>query len=79
MDSFNNDDSRLLQRPTKISTSVLGTDGTESSQEVISEPVIENFSTMSEETKISIKLKFINDDQKLVTGNLKEMLGDFKR
>ncbi|XP_014232134.1 transmembrane and ubiquitin-like domain-containing protein 2 isoform X1 [Trichogramma pretiosum] len=29
--------------------------------------------------KISIKLKFINDDQKLVTADLKELLGDFKK
>lgn len=29
--------------------------------------------------EISIKLKYINDDQKLVTGGLKELLGDFKR
>ncbi|KAL0129613.1 hypothetical protein PUN28_001705 [Cardiocondyla obscurior] len=28
---------------------------------------------------ITIKLKFINDDQKIVTGGLKETLGDFKR
>lgn len=31
------------------------------------------------DVSISIKLKFINDDQKLVTASLKEALGDFKR
>ncbi|XP_076287545.1 transmembrane and ubiquitin-like domain-containing protein 1 isoform X1 [Lasioglossum baleicum] len=29
--------------------------------------------------EISVKLIFINDDQKVVTGSLKELLGDFKR
>ncbi|CAK9820817.1 Transmembrane and ubiquitin-like domain-containing protein 2 [Anthophora plagiata] len=38
----------------------------------------ENLST-NDANKISIKLKFINDDQKMVTGSLKELLGDFKR
>ncbi|XP_051170835.1 transmembrane and ubiquitin-like domain-containing protein 1 [Leptopilina boulardi] len=82
MDSFNNDESRLLQRPAKLSTSD-STDSqttvSETNQDVIEETVADDLSTMSEDTKISIKLKFINDDQKLVTGNLKEMLGDFKR
>lgn len=29
--------------------------------------------------EITIKLKFINDDQKVVTGRPREMLGDFKK
>lgn len=80
MDSFNNDDSQLLQRPVKMSTTDSQSNVTEPAQEVIEEHVSEDdVSSMSEDSKISIKLKFINDDQKLVTGNLKEMLGDFKR
>ncbi|XP_033224958.1 transmembrane and ubiquitin-like domain-containing protein 1 isoform X2 [Belonocnema kinseyi] len=79
MDSFNNDDSRLLQRPAKISTSDSQPNVTEHTPEVIAEQLSEDLSPLSEETKISIKLKFINDEQKLVIGNLKEMLGDFKR
>lgn len=43
-----------------------------SSEEMSSEP------EASSDT-ISIKLKFINDDQRLVTGSLKELLGDFKK
>lgn len=79
MDSFNNDDSRLLQRPAKISTSDSQPNVTEPPPEVIAQQVAEDLSPLSEETKISIKLKFINDEQKLVSGNLKEILGDFKR
>lgn len=39
----------------------------------------QNMSTSNTNSEISIKLKFINDDQKVVTGGLKELLGDFKR
>lgn len=38
----------------------------------------ENLS-ISDTNEISIKLKFINDDQKVVAGSLQELLGDFKR
>ncbi|XP_043469538.1 transmembrane and ubiquitin-like domain-containing protein 1 [Leptopilina heterotoma] len=83
MDSFNNDDARLIQRQAKLSSSDSTDSQTtvnETTQELIDdENIAEDLSTLSEETKISIKLKFINDDQKLVTGNLKELLGDFKR
>ena len=79
MDSFNNDDSRLLQRSDKISTPDSQPSVTDPVPEIIADSGAEDLSSLSEETKISIKLKFINDDLKLVTGNLKEMLGDFKR
>lgn len=84
MDSFNNDDARLIQRQAKLSSSDSTDSQTttvnEATQELIDdENIAEDLSTLSEETKISIKLKFINDDQKMVTGNLKELLGDFKR
>lgn len=46
-------------------------------QTTSAECAIENPSTSNND--ITIKLKFINDDQKLVTGSLKEMLGEFKR
>lgn len=32
-----------------------------------------------DENNITIKLKYINDDLKLVSGRLKELLGDFRR
>lgn len=36
-------------------------------------------SNSSNEENIRIRLKYLNDDQKLVEGNLQEPLGDFKR
>lgn len=76
MDSFSNDGPTLLQRSVKAdnpdTTNILDqTCG--SSSECTTEDSI------SDSNEITIKLKFINDDQKLVTGSLKEMLGDFKR
>lgn len=77
MDSFNNDDTGLLRKRVKISTS-------ETPSPNISGPIVdqtevaENISSV-DENEITIKLKFMNDDQKLVTGRLKEMLGEFKR
>ncbi|XP_011268805.2 transmembrane and ubiquitin-like domain-containing protein 1 [Camponotus floridanus] len=76
MDSFSNDDSTLLHRSVKADNSdttniIDQTCG--SSSECTTEDSI------SDSNEITIKLKFINDDQKLVTGSLKEMLGDFKR
>lgn len=78
MDSFNNDDPSLLQRSVKADnsdmTNTLDQTTCGSSSELTTED-----STLSDSNEITIKLKFINDDQKLVTGSLKEMLGDFKR
>lgn len=76
MDSFNNDTASLLQRQTIINsseTSLPTPTCTDSS-----EHTAESLST-SNANDISIKLKFINDDQKVVTGSLNELLGDFKR
>ena len=39
----------------------------------------EKSSASEDKEKICIKLKFINDDERLVTASLKELLGDFKR
>lgn len=36
-------------------------------------------SSPTEEDRITIKLKYINDDLKLVNGHLQEQLGDFRR
>lgn len=67
MDSFNNDDPSLLQRSVKADDSEQTcTNSSEST-------------TLNNSNEITIKLKLMNDDQKLVTGSLKEMLGDFKR
>lgn len=77
MDSFNSDNTTLLQKETKENPS----DSTSSPPSTCtdnSEPSTENLST-NNSNEISIKLKFINDDQKLVTGSLKELLGDFKK
>ncbi|KYM99998.1 PREDICTED: transmembrane and ubiquitin-like domain-containing protein 1 [Cyphomyrmex costatus] len=77
MDSFSNADRSLLQRTVKANNSDSALDQTtSSSSECISEG-----STLgdSSQNDITIKLKFMNDDQKIVTGSLKEMLGDFKR
>lgn len=38
-----------------------------------------NTETQTIEPNIRIKLKYINDDLKLVDGKLEELLGDFKR
>ncbi|KOC69967.1 Transmembrane and ubiquitin-like domain-containing protein 2 [Habropoda laboriosa] len=77
MDSFNNDSTTLLQRQSKINASKETNIPTPTCTEPV-EHESENLST-NDANKISIKLKFINDDQKLVTGSLKELLGDFKR
>lgn len=77
VDSFNNDDPSLLQRSVKAdnsdTTNILDQTICGSSSECTTED------TIIDSNEITIKLKFINDDQKLVTGNLKEPLGDFKR
>lgn len=79
MDSFNNDDTGLLGRPVKISTSeTTPTNVSETAPVTTEKPVDETLSS-ADENEITIKLKFMNDDQKLVTGRLKEMLGEFKR
>lgn len=80
MDSFSNDGTTLLQRHTKINSSKetnISTTTTTTCTEPVEEEA-ENLST-NDANKISIKLKFVNDDQKMVTGSLKELLGDFKR
>ncbi|XP_054003590.1 transmembrane and ubiquitin-like domain-containing protein 1 [Hylaeus anthracinus] len=77
MDSFNNDSTPLLQRQTKIEdTKETNIPASTCTDSVEQQP--ENLS-INDANKISIKLKFINDDQKVVTGSLKELLGDFKR
>nr|XP_012221249.1 PREDICTED: transmembrane and ubiquitin-like domain-containing protein 1 [Linepithema humile]XP_012221250.1 PREDICTED: transmembrane and ubiquitin-like domain-containing protein 1 [Linepithema humile] len=68
MDSFSNDGPSLLQRSVKADDSEQSC--TDSS---------ENTTLNENSNEITIKLKLMNDDQKLVTGSLKEMLGDFKR
>lgn len=77
MDSFSNDGTTLLQRHTKINSSKETNISTTTCTEPVEEEA-ENLST-NDANKISIKLKFVNDDQKMVTGSLKELLGDFKR
>lgn len=67
MDSFNNEENRIDESSKPESTCPN-----------ITECTPENL-TNDNDNEISIKLKFINDDQKVVTGSLKEMLGDFKR
>ncbi|XP_012286152.1 transmembrane and ubiquitin-like domain-containing protein 1 [Orussus abietinus] len=74
MDS-DNDNSRLQKETDKVDV----TDAvTESEQSVSIEEERQNILS-DDANKISIKLKFINDDQKLVTGSLNEILGDFKK
>lgn len=81
MDSFNNEETTLLQQEDKVdevektsaendTTATTASPETEQTESDLSD---------SSEQKICIKLKFINDDQKLVTGSLKEVLGDFKK
>lgn len=75
MDSFSNADRSLLQKNVKAGNSDALDQTTSSSSECAPEE-----STINDRNNdITIKLKFINDDQKVVTGSLKEMLGDFKR
>ncbi|XP_006624132.1 transmembrane and ubiquitin-like domain-containing protein 1 [Apis dorsata] len=77
MDSFNNDCATKLQKQTKLSSSKETSISTSTCNDSI-EHERETLST-TDANEISIKLKFINDDQKMVTGSLKELLGDFKR
>ncbi|EZA51422.1 hypothetical protein DMN91_007036 [Ooceraea biroi] len=76
MDSFNNDDSSLLHRPAKA-------DNSSATNASLDQNTCSGTSNCRNDSncgyEITIKLKFINDDQKLVTGSLKEMIGDFKR
>ncbi|KAG5339521.1 TMUB2 protein, partial [Acromyrmex charruanus] len=76
MDSFSNTDRSLLQRTVKTDNIDSALDQTTSSS---SECMSEGSTLSDSSNDITIKLKFINDDQKIVTGSLKEMLGDFKR
>lgn len=76
MDSFDNHDSNILPNQTKIDS-----ESSESTEQISPPPedLTNDHLTADEADNISIKLKFINDDQKLVCGSLKEMLGSFKR
>ncbi|XP_011866273.1 PREDICTED: transmembrane and ubiquitin-like domain-containing protein 2 [Vollenhovia emeryi] len=76
MDSFGNTDRSLLQRTAKANNSNVLDQTTSSSSGCVSE---ESTNIDDSNNNITIKLKFINDDQKVVTGSLKEILGDFKR
>lgn len=93
MDSYSSDGPSLLRRSVKTNntentnmkeqaTSADTEEQTASAdvkeQTTSAECATENASA-SDNNDITIKLKFINDDQKLVTGSLKEMLGEFKR
>lgn len=88
MDSFNNEETSLLQQDDKVEEVEKSLPETKNATETEKETTVTT-TTEDEETKtdesekdeskISIKLKFINDDQKLVSGSLKEMLGDFKK
>ncbi|XP_046741811.1 transmembrane and ubiquitin-like domain-containing protein 1 [Diprion similis] len=80
MDTFSNDDSGLRQRIVKIDTATESTDVPDSAATITTEhlgasaePVVDDAN------QITIKLKFINDDQKVVKGSPEELLGDFKR
>lgn len=75
MDSFGNADRSLLQRSVKASNS----DALDQTTSSTTERAPEESTINDGNNDITIKLKFINDDQKVVTGSLKEMLGDFKR
>ncbi|XP_033312558.1 transmembrane and ubiquitin-like domain-containing protein 1 [Bombus bifarius] len=74
MDSFN-DSATKLKEQTKINPPK----ETSISTSTCNEPIEHECENLSDTNEISIKLKFINDDQKMVTGSLKELLGDFKR
>jgi hypothetical protein len=73
MDSLNNEEG-LLEPSNKAEKASVQDQATDPE----AQPA-ESDLTDAAEDKICIKLKFINDDQKLVTGSLKETLGDFKR
>lgn len=75
MDSYNNDEPSLLQRSVKTNN----TDETNTKEQTTSAGCTTEDASVSDDNNIIIKLKFINDDQKQVTGSLKEMLGEFKR
>ncbi|EFN83483.1 Transmembrane and ubiquitin-like domain-containing protein 2 [Harpegnathos saltator] len=75
MDSYNNDEPSLLQRSVKTEN----TDEANAKEQTTSAECTTEEASASDSNDITIKLKFINDDQKLVTGSLKEMLGEFKR
>ncbi|XP_043250876.1 transmembrane and ubiquitin-like domain-containing protein 1 isoform X2 [Colletes gigas] len=77
MDSFNNVNTPLLQKQTKIDTTEETSIPTSACIDNV-ECRPENLST-NDANEISIKLKFINDDEKVVIGSLNELLGDFKR
>lgn len=77
MDSFNNEETIALEKSNE-ENSVDDSSKSESNCPNTTECTTENLTTANG-NEISIKLKFINDDQKVVTGSLKEMLGDFKR
>ena len=80
MDTHNNDATSLLQQDNKVDdVDKSSTDKKTSSTTVSSETEQAESDLSDSEHKICIKLKFINDDQKLVTGSLREMLGDFKK
>ncbi|KAG7213529.1 hypothetical protein KM043_002791 [Ampulex compressa] len=83
MDSFNNDSSPIAQRPVETNGSnpsaMCETPKSTNSPEQREDSLATSSELLDNVNEISIKLKFINDDQKVVTGSLKEMLGDFKR
>lgn len=75
MDSNTDENPRTLLNQTNVSDS-----SNNSTEENSTEGQVDpKQSTPSEDDKISIKLKFMNDEQKMVTASLKEILGDFKR
>ncbi|XP_012269164.2 transmembrane and ubiquitin-like domain-containing protein 1 [Athalia rosae] len=84
MDTFNNDDSGLRQRIVKIESANGSTDITDSTdtittEQVATEHIAATAEAVDDANQITIKLKFINDDQKVVKGSPEELLGDFKR
>lgn len=82
MDSFDNDAPPLLQRSVSKTVNSASTDTPtidETTCTSLSDDTLTGEAPVSDNNEITIKLKFINDDQKLVTGSLKEMLGEFKR
>ncbi|KAJ8674107.1 hypothetical protein QAD02_005369 [Eretmocerus hayati] len=88
MDTFNEEGSTMINEDSKVNEVKKPSDGatdkesvvgTESIETTEPEQIEETETSSNNEPEICIKLKFINDDQKLVTGSLGEMLGDFKR
>lgn len=79
MDTFNNDDSGLRQRIVKIETTNESTDVPDAAPTITTEHIEPAAEPVDEANQITIKLKFINDDQKVVKGSPEELLGDFKR